>query len=325
MIVVVVVVIAVMNINSIAKTAVETGGTAALGVPTTLEGAHIGLFSGKVGLDKLNIANPEGFKTAHLLNVQKFRVEVSLGSLMSDTVDIPLIELDGASMNIEQQGNKSNMKVISDNVSGGETAPDTKEPKEPTTPAEGGGKKFKVGKLIIRNISARIELVDVPLLKGATSVPVKIPEIVIDDLTSDNANGVAMDELTKRIIPILMTAVLEKAGGAIDPEVLKGLTGDLGSLVGNLGKGATEAIGKVGGEIANKAGEAAEKVIGDVGKGIEKGVKDIGKGIGEIGKGLLGGDKDKKDDSNTDEKKDDNPLKGIGDGLNGLLGGDKKK
>ncbi|MDX1682749.1 MAG: hypothetical protein R3336_06495, partial [Phycisphaeraceae bacterium] len=49
-------------IDSIAATAVERGGTYALGVDTRLADADVGIFAGEVTLDGLTVDNPEGFK-----------------------------------------------------------------------------------------------------------------------------------------------------------------------------------------------------------------------------------------------------------------------
>lgn len=326
-ILVIVVAVVLYNINSIAKSTIETGGTQALGVPTKVDSVSISLLSGTAAVNKLNIANPPGFKTPHLLDIGKFNVEVDTGTLTSETVVIPLIELDGASFNLEQSASKTNIKVISDNI-----AKMSGPAKEEETPAEEGtGKKFKVDKLVIKNVNAHLEFVNVPLMKELSSLDVKIDEIIVDDLTDDNAKGVAMDELTKRIIPIIITAVLDKAKAAgLNPEILKGLTQDLGSLVGNLGAGATKMVTEMGGEIAKQVSEQATKIVGDVTKEIGKVGEGLGKEAGKVledatkGIGdLLGGnkDKDKKSEDSTDKKIDDNPLGGLGN----LLGGDKDK
>ena len=56
-------------IDSIAKQAVERGGTYALGVNTTLRKADVEVFSGAVTLNGLRVANPEGFAADHFLRL----------------------------------------------------------------------------------------------------------------------------------------------------------------------------------------------------------------------------------------------------------------
>ena len=59
-------VIVYFSIDSIAKTAVEKGGTYAMGTPTTVDTVNVGLWSGQIGMNGLVIANPAGFKSRSL-------------------------------------------------------------------------------------------------------------------------------------------------------------------------------------------------------------------------------------------------------------------
>ncbi len=52
----------VLWIDHLAKLAVETGATYALGVETTLGGMDIGVVGGTVDLSTLNVANPPAFE-----------------------------------------------------------------------------------------------------------------------------------------------------------------------------------------------------------------------------------------------------------------------
>ena len=58
-------------IDRIAKAGVEKGATYALGVPTTLKSADVGVFAGTFAMSGLNVANPEGFdKEPHFLKLE---------------------------------------------------------------------------------------------------------------------------------------------------------------------------------------------------------------------------------------------------------------
>jgi len=94
-------------INSIARKGIESGSTYALGVPTTLESAKVGLTSGEFSMSGLNVANPAGaFTSPEFLSMGEGSVAVSLGTLRSALVELPTLTLSDISMNLEGQGDK---------------------------------------------------------------------------------------------------------------------------------------------------------------------------------------------------------------------------
>ena len=103
-------------IDRLAKMAVERGSTYALGVPTTLDSARVGVFSGQMGMTSLNVANPRNFSAPHFLKLKTGQIDVSLSSLRQDTVVIPLLELKGVDVNLEKKSGQSNYQVILDNL-----------------------------------------------------------------------------------------------------------------------------------------------------------------------------------------------------------------
>ncbi|MEZ6193562.1 MAG: AsmA family protein [Phycisphaerales bacterium] len=293
LVVVVVAVIAVVMIDRIAKTGVEQGGTYAMGVTTKLNGIHIGLLSGSVSLDGLSVANPEGFKADHFLKLGDGSVEVSLGSLMGDKVEVPSLKLNHVDIALEKDKGKANYDVILENlakVTGSDAEP---------APDEDEGKKFVIKELVITDVNVKAEVI------GGLSVPVKVPEIRLTDIGTDSDKGVLLKDLSGIIVTAILATVAEQAGDILPGDIGKGLQGGL-AAVGDLGQFGVQVVGDVtaqAGEIvgaaADKVGEAAgqvgdkAKAVGDeAGKAVEK----LGEGLG----GLLGGKKDKAE--TTEEK-----------------------
>lgn len=273
--------VAVWQIDRVAKAGIESGATYALGVPTTTQSVSVSILGGKVGVTSLNIANPQGYNSAHLLNTGQLNVAADTGSLLTDTVHVSLIELNDVSLHIEQQGGKTNIKVISENLA------KLSDPNAPPKDAE--GKRFKVDRVVVRNVTANVQVLPLGGVVGqASTVAIKVPEIELNDVTKDNAQGVALSELARRIVPVILASVLKNGKGTIPDDLLKGLNSDVGQLVGELGGGAQEMVGQV-------ADEAMKQVMGEVQKATEgikdqagKAVEDVGKKIGD----LLGGKKD---------------------------------
>lgn len=295
-------VIGYVSINKIAKAGIEQGGTYAMGVETKLKDINLGLLSGEVTMAGLSIDNPEGFKADQFLSLGDGEVQVTLGSLMDDVVEVPVLRLNDIDMALEKDKGKANYEVILEHLAkvtgGGE---------EPTEPAgEGEAKRFIVRELVITDVKVKAEVI------GDISVPIVIPEIKMTDVGSDG-EGVTLGDLSGIIVTSIMATVVETAGDILPAGIGEGLQGGL-AAVGDLGEFGVQVIGDVttaAGEVVSQAaeaiGEGAEQVgeaakavgegVGNVGKEAGKTVDSIGEGIG----GLLGGKK-KKDEETPDDK-----------------------
>ena len=245
--------VAWLSIDYLAKAGIEAGGTYALGVKTTVDSVSLGLLSGQARVNDLAIANPEGFKTPHLMKAGRIEVGVNTGSLLGDTIQVDKFEIDGLDLNLEQKVGATNISALLDNIKkagGGQQAPASKDAKE------SGGRKVKVDQIRITNVVAHVQVL--PIGGGATTLELKIPEIILKDVTQDNAAGVAVPELMRRLVPAILAAVVEKCKGAIPDADLKQFGSGLGKVVEGIGTSVKEA-----GEAAKKGvGGALEKIFG---------------------------------------------------------------
>ncbi|MBL7141115.1 MAG: hypothetical protein ISS74_09430 [Planctomycetes bacterium] len=275
---VVVVAVGWYYIDALAKTGVERGATYALGVPTTAAGVKVGLLAGTVRIDGLTVANPEGFTTPHLMRAGRFDLAVRTGSLFSDTIEVSRFELDGLDLHIEQKLGASNISTVLDNIKAkaGEPAPEAGK--------EEAGKKVKADRIVVRNVTAHIQLL--PVGGQAGTIDVEVPEIILENVTSDEAGGVAVAELTRRLIPAILTAVIGKARDVAPGANLDWLAGDVGATVNALGGRARDLV--------EQAGQGAGKVLENI-------FKLPGGQGGKEGGGLLDGILKKKDEAGAGE------------------------
>ncbi len=272
-------VVFVYYINGIARSAVEYGGTYALGVETTLDSVDVGLWSGELELAGLSVANPEGFEAEHFFRLGKGHVVTEAGTLWEDRVVVPQVTLSGLSMNLEKKSGKANYAVIIDNLGRFESKEPASPGPEPSIPPAKSGKQYIVKKLIVENIEVQVELL--PIGGSLTRVPVKIDRIELTDLGSGEGEGVKMDQLIAIVTKAVLSAVVGKAGD-LPAEVLNELGKGLEGL-GEIGTAATKVVGEVG----NKVGQAVEGVGKEVGKGLEDAGKKLETGLGgllEMGK-----------------------------------------
>ncbi len=265
----------VMMLDSIAAETIERGGTYALGVETTVDAVDIDL-GGELhaGLSGLEIANPPGFESPRFFALGAGGLEFPLGSIMSDSVEVPEILLEGIEINLERSGGNTNYGVILDSLARFESGE--------TEQAEGeeGGKVFVVRRIVLRDISSTIDLI--PIGGDSTRVSFQIPEIVIEDLGNETSTA----DLFGIVIKTLLTAVLNNAGGLLPADMLEDLNGHLnrlGSVGFELTEGVVQSAEKLLGEGQEKLGELGEKA-GEALEGVGKEVEDAaGEALKELG------------------------------------------
>lgn len=296
-----------LYIDTIAKTAIEKGGTYALGVETTVENVSVGITSGKFGIDNLNVANPEGYELQQFFTLGKGELEMSITALMSDKIEVPRFALSDIRVSLERKNGKANYDVIMENLAKLES----KEDKTPEATDDGEGKRFIVNEVDIKNVSIHVDML--PELGPITRVDLDIPSIKLKNVGSDSDKGVLISELANILLKAILQAAAES--GKLPLDMLNDLQGKLAKLgdlkglgmevTGEITSKVTEEINKVTKDIGDKVGKEIEKVTKDLGKDITKDLgkdvipKDIGKDLGKdldkglkgLGEGLFGKDK----------------------------------
>ncbi len=288
LVVVLVGVIGVIAIDRLTKAGIEQGGTYAMGVETKLNSIHVGLFSGTVSLEGLSIANPEGFKAENFMSLGDGSVEVTLGSLMGDKVEVPLLTLNHINLVLEKDKGTANYQVILDHLAkmtgGGD------EPVEDAGAEE--GKKFVIKELVITDVRVKAEVI------GGMSVPITIPEIRLTDIGTESDKGVLLKDLSGIILTAILSSVVEQAGDLLPGGIGEGLSGGL-AAVGDLGSFGVQVIGDVTAQAGEMAGKAAEK-LGEGAEVLGEKAKEAGEAVGKLSEGLgglFGGKKEKQEAS----------------------------
>jgi len=232
----------------IIKPAVETAATKALNVKVSLGSINLSILRGQISLENLTINNPQGYQHDKLLELKKAKVQVAIKSLLSDTVRIKEIILDGVNLTLEQRGiSGNNLQDVISSLPAGE-----KKASEPS------GKKLLINNLEITNVTVNAKLLPVP--GKSDTVTLKLAPIKMTDLGSDNKMDIAA--LTGKIL-LAITEGIAKQGADLLP---KDLTDTMKSTLNK-----TKELG----QDVTKEGK---KLI-ESGKGLGKGVTDGLKGL----------------------------------------------
>ncbi|MHC4080595.1 MAG: hypothetical protein ACYSU2_04670 [Planctomycetota bacterium] len=258
----------ILYLDAIAKTAVERGASYALGVQTTLASADVAVLMGHFKMTGLIVANPQGFQSDDFLQLGEGYVDVSLGSLRQETVQLPTLTLTTINMTLEKKDGNSNYKVILENLKRLESGEGQDK--------KMAGKKFNIQEVVISDINVEIDLFGAGGDLNRARVP--IDEI---RLTNVGTAGADMSEVTNVIIKAIMAAVMANAAD-LPAELVNDLGGQLKGLESLADMGIQQSF-----DFGDQMGKAAGKAVDDATKGLGKEADKAVKGLGD----LLGGDK----------------------------------
>ncbi|MBN2513369.1 MAG: AsmA family protein [Sedimentisphaerales bacterium] len=257
--------------NKALKMGIETGGTAALKVPVSLQDANLSILGGKVELAGLNIKNPEGYQLPDFMSMGKAAVALNIKSLLSETIEIQKIQLDDIQLTLEQKGlSENNLQAILNNL------PKSDKPAETTT--ETPGKKLVIRELVINGVQVKAKLLPIP--GKADTVTLKVNPIVLKDIGNDKPVNTA--ELISKVLTAIAGGVAEQGKDLLPLDMIdsigKGLA-EQGQKILQTGQQALEGIGE--------AGKGALEEVGKTGENILKGAGDVGKGATDALKGIF--------------------------------------
>jgi len=243
--------------NNIIKGGIEKGGTYAMGVPTTVDSVDLGLMGGSFGMSGFKVASPQGYTAPHFLALGTSKVQVSLGSLSKDLIEIPTFALSDIDVSLERKDSGFNYQVILDNLkklsSGSGSAP--------SGPSTGPETKLIINDLTIKNVKVHADLlggvggVAAQALGKSSNLTITIPEIHLTNVgktgTGVAGSGVTVSQLSSIIVQAVLNAAAENGGGILPADILGDLQGRIAGL-GDL-KGISD---KAVGEVKAKAEEA---------------------------------------------------------------------
>ncbi len=260
----------VLFAGHIVKTAVNTAGPKALGVPITLKNVRVNILNGRFGLDELVIGNPEGFKTPEAIRVHEVSVDVKMASLFSRVLVVDRIYVGGPEITYEIGLKGSNIGAIQDKTATATPAAKQPEPADqPATPSKGqpqpedkSAKKVRIDDFLIENGKINVSAIGM----AGHDVTVPLPAIHLTDIGKESEGAT---------FPEVLAKVFGALGGAVS-----GAASSIVGGVGTIGKGAVD-LGVDSGKAALDTGKAVGAGAVDAGKAVGAGAVDAGKAVGK--------------------------------------------
>lgn len=264
-----------LSLDKMVLKGVNAAGPAALGVPVALEDVDISLVRGKASLKNLHIGNPEGYKTDGLFDLGSISVDVDNSTLLSDTIVVREIAIEGLALTFEKGLLDNNLNALIEQLSAGQEEAAGKEAnakEEKTGKEKKPAKKVVIEKLSISGSKMNFSITGAAALTGGGAIPIPLPPITLTDLGKEK-EGMTPVEAVQSVLK----AILGAAGTAI---------AGAGDLLGDAGKAVGEGALAVG-EGAVDAGKAVVDGTVDAGKAVVGGTVDAGKAVVDGAAGAL--------------------------------------
>lgn len=230
------------------KSGVEKAASSALGVPVTIKDIDLSILQGYVAIKGLVVKNPPGYANETLLELGEATVNLDIGSLMSNTVKIQLIKLDGTKLTIEQKGLSNNLKEILDKL--------PKEEKKAEPKPEEEGKNLHINRLEITSTNVRVKLLPIP--GKSDTVSLKLDPIIMNNLGTDKKLSIGI--LTAKVLEAMATGIAKQGAGLLPDDMVKGIGSSL-EKAAEIGKAATDE-GKKALESGKEAVEGIKGLLG---------------------------------------------------------------
>jgi hypothetical protein len=251
-VILVLIVVLVFFLGSIVKAGIETVGPKVAGVAVTVEKVRVNPLTGMVHVNALLIGNPEGFQTPSAMELGEFKLDISLASLMSDTVVIKQILIDAPEITYEKNLRSSNLAELQKNLTPDEAEWTEEEPAEKPDKEKGSAKKVVIEDFQLNNAKVNVSITAL----GGRKMILPLPAVHLQDIGKDSG-GASPAEVVAEVFGSVREAVVQvvAAGADMAGDALKGAGGMAGDTVKDVSgsatdaaKGATDAIKKgVGG------------------------------------------------------------------------------
>lgn len=223
-------------ISPVATSVAESVVPVFTGCKFKMETFNLNPFSGKLRITEVHLSNPEGYKEPEAFGVSTVNVEVATCSLLTSTIHVKNITIQGPFVGITMENGTNNFMAILANLKSKLGSSEEEEVKE-----EGPSKKIVID---------HFELSGTRVKMGLT---IPIPSITLNDI-GKNSGGATFAEVGTEVKEACTKCMADFGGAASG--LLKGAVGGAEDAVGK----ATEALGKRAESIGNGAKSAAESL-----------------------------------------------------------------
>jgi hypothetical protein len=214
------------NMDPIAKRAIESAGTNALGTAVRVDSVSINLTDGSATLSGFTVANPQGFSSQDMIRFDELRVAIDIRSLNSEVIRVNSISSVNPYVFFEMRGTRSNVDAIRERFPPQQTPadPDANEP------------VIAINEIVINGIQGAVQADQLPAPVSVNLGNVSIPPV----------QGTPV-ELAQQIARPLLTQLARNAGAALTRVTAETIEAELreraGEVVDEAARSLRERLG----------------------------------------------------------------------------------
>jgi uncharacterized protein involved in outer membrane biogenesis len=234
-----------LSLGQIVKAAVNTAGPKLAGVPVHVKTVIVQPLLGIVRMKGLVIGNPAGFNTPSAMELNDFKLDIKMTSLLSKAIVIEEILIDAPQITYEKSLKSSNLSTLQENLAPKGTAA----PKAEAAPAP-EKKKGAAKKVIIEDFQLNGAKVNVTITAlGGKTMTLPLPDIHMKDI-GKSSGGASPAEVISEAFNSISKAVVDAvaSGGDLAGKALK----DAGGAASDAAKGAVDSVKKGFGGLLGK-------------------------------------------------------------------------
>jgi uncharacterized protein involved in outer membrane biogenesis len=205
----------VANLDSIVAGVIEDVGSDVLKTEVSVSGVSIDMKTGTAAIAGMTIANPDGYKSTNLFEMEGIEVQLDVSSVNKEVLLIKSIKISNPKINFEGDADGgSNMQTLMDNMDSGSS--------EETESSSGEASESDAKRMIIDRFEFSGGLVHaISEAKPGEEVDMKLPPISMSGIGKAEG-GATTDVIAKEITNELVGAVIKAAAKAgISKEVEK--------------------------------------------------------------------------------------------------------
>ena len=285
------VVVVLAYLDPIVRRTVEKQSANSLNVPTKLEGAHVSLLGGNVGLKNFQIGQPQGFSASDMMSLGGIDVDVKINELRETPLKVRQITIREPKLVIEMKGKEFNIKKFIDQLPAGEDKPP--EPNQEPLKLIINDLQVQGAQVIFRpDVAALSAMPGIgDKLKGMKQEYVlTIPPIAMQNIGTGegNQNGAEIKEIVSMLVSQLASKATES--DQLPPELRQILHLNVNELTDlakqKLGAEVNKQLAKVSEDLKAKlpgeAGAAVEGILKDPNAALKDPGKAIQEGLGGV-------------------------------------------
>ena len=243
----------VFYVGAIARASIETASSHATGTEVTVDSVDLRLIPAQLSVRGFVVANPSGFEARPFLSLRDARVSISLAELLSDTLSVNELVIDGVEVNLERRRRSSNYGEILERL----------EQLDAGAAAAEDEMRFEVKSLVIRDIKATARLI--PFSGRLTEVTAHVPEFRMTNIGSEGQEPFHAGDVTRIVIVAVLEALASKGSG-LPGEFRYGLRSSVEEVTRRISGGVGETGESVLGEVRDAAGKATRRALDGLGR-----------------------------------------------------------